>query len=273
MKLCYVNGRFTPPEEAALPLSDLLVQRGVGVFEVIGTYGGRPLLLTPHLERLLNGAERERIRPTLSMEDMKCLVREGLARAGSDVQVKVYLSGGDVFEDVQGFTAPRFFMIFEELSPPPREAYEEGVALEPLPFGRKDPAVKGVDYRTTYALSRSGAFEVLYCPDGEITEAGHSTFFLVLEGRLVTAPLSRVLKGTTRSVILELARAEGVETQERCPRVDELPRASEAFITGSVKKVLPVVRVGEQRIGTGRPGPVAARLLKLYLDRIQNWLE
>ena len=133
--------------------------------------------------------------------------------------------------------------------------------------------MKGVDYRTTYALSQSGAFEVLYCPDGEITEAGHSTFFLVLEGRLVTAPLSRVLKGTTRSVILELARAEGIETQERCPRVDELPRASEAFITGSVKKVVPVVRVGEQRIGTGRPGPVAARLLKLYLDRIQKWLE
>jgi len=89
----------------------------------------------------------------------------------------------------------------------------------------------------------------------------------------VTAPLSRVLKGTTRSVILELAHAEGIETQERCPRVDELSRASEAFITGSVKKVVPVVRVGEQKIGTGRPGPVTTRLRQLYLDHIQKWLE
>ena len=114
---------------------------------------------------------------------------------------------------------------------------------------------------------------MLYCPEGEITEAGHSSFFLVRDGALVTAPLSRVLGGTTRRAILELARGSGIPVEERCPMLSELPLADEAFITGSVKKVLPVVRVGDRTIGTGRPGPMTLRLSRLYLDHIRKWLE
>ena len=110
--------------------------------------------------------------------------------------------------------------------------------------GRENPKVKSVDYRAAYALPL-GAFEVLYCPGGEITEAGHSSFFLVRDGALITAPLSRVLGGTTRRAILELACGSGISVEERCPMLSELALADEAFITGSVKKVLPIVRVRE----------------------------
>ena len=272
MKLCYINEKFVPPAEAVLPVSDLMIQRGVGVFETIGTYEKRPLMLTPHLERLLAGAERSRIRPALSLEAMRDVVREGIARLGEELQVKVYLSGGDVFDPEEGFVSPRFFAVFERLALPAPELYETGVELEPLDEGRENPDVKSVDYRATYALS-PGAFEVLYCPDGEITEAGHSSFFLVRNGTLITAPLSRVLGGTTRRAVLELARGAGIPVEERCPTVAELPRADEAFITGSVKKVLPVAKIGDRTIGTGRPGPLTSRLSKLYLEHIRKWLE
>ena len=273
MELCYIEGQFVPLKEARLPVSDLIIQRGVGVFEVIATHDGRPLLMTPHLERLTRSAESSRIHGGPSIEEMKRIICEGVARAGGAVRVKAYLTGGDVFDEGRGFVRPRFFAIFEELSLPPTEAYEKGVTLEPLPYGRDDPSVKSVDYRSSYALSQSGAFEVLYCPDGEVTESGHSSFFLVLDRKIVTAPLSRVLKGTTRQVILELARGEGFEVEERCPLWSELPRASEAFITGSSKKVVPVARIGGIVIGDGKPGPVTRRLSELYLRRIEEWLE
>ena len=88
MELCYIDGRFVPPEAAVLPVSDLMIQRGVGVFETIGTYERRPLMLTPHLERLLAGAERYRIRPVLSLEAMREVVREGIARLDMEVQIR-----------------------------------------------------------------------------------------------------------------------------------------------------------------------------------------
>lgn len=271
--LCYIEGQFLPLEKAALPVSDLIIQRGVGVFEVIATCGGRPLMLSPHLERLTRSAASVRIRLTPPVEEMKRVIREGIARMGGEVRVKVYLTGGDVFDGEKGFIEPRFFVVFDRPDLPPKEAYEHGATLEPLPFGRDDPSVKSVDYRTSYALSQSGALEVLYCPDGEITETGHSSFFLVLNGTLVTAPLSRVLKGTTRQAILELARGEGIPVEERCPLWSELPQAREAFITGSSKRVVPVSRVGHIVIGDGRPGPMTARLSELYLRRIEQWLE
>lgn len=272
MELCYIDGKFVAPSEAVLPVSDLMIQRGVGVFETIGTYEKRPLMLTPHLERLLAGAERSRIRPVLSLEKMRDVVREGIARLDEDLQIKVYLSGGDTFDPGAGFVSPRFFVLFERLVLPDPELYEMGVVLEPLDEGRENPDVKSVDYRATYALPPE-AFEVLYCPGGEITEAGHSSFFLVRDGVLVTAPLSRVLGGTTRRAVLELARGVGIPVEERCPMLSELPQADEAFITGSVKKVLPVARIGDRRIGAGCPGPVTTCLSNLYRNRIREWLE
>ena len=272
MELCHIDGRFVPPSEAALPVSDLIIQRGIGVFETVGTYEKRPLMLTPHLERLLAGAERLRIRPTLSLGEMRDVVKEGIVRLDAELQVKIYLTGGDVFDEEKGFVSPRFFIVFERLALPSPRLYETGVVLEPVDGSRENPEVKSVDYRAAYALP-PGAFEVLYCPGGEITEAGHSSFFLVRDGVLVTAPLSRVLGGTTRRAILELACGSGISVEERCPTLSELTLADEAFITGSVKKVLPVVRVGDRTVGTGRPGPMTLRLSKLYLDHIRKWLE
>ena len=272
--LCYINGQFVSQESANLPVTDLIIQRGVGVFEVIATYNSRPLLLTPHVERLKASAESAKIKFNLDLDNLKNIIREGIKQAGGEVRVKVYLTGGDSFDELTGeFINPRLFILFERLEVPSPEQYEKGVTLEPVAYGRKDPTVKSVDYRSSYMISQPDAYEVLYCPDGEITETGHSTFFLVVNNKLVTAPLSRVLKGTTRQAILEIAKRENIIIEERCPLWSELAEASEAFITGSSKKVVPVVKVGNITIGDGKPGALTRRIYDLYIKHIENWLE
>ncbi|MBR0045211.1 MAG: aminotransferase class IV family protein [Synergistaceae bacterium] len=274
MLLCYINGQFVSQESAKLPVTDLIIQRGVGVFEVIATYNSRPLLLTPHLERLKASADSAKIKFNLDLNNLKNIIREGIKRAGGEVRVKVYLTGGDSFDELTGeFINPRLFILFEQLEVPSQEQYEKGVTLEPVAYGRKDPTVKSVDYRSSYMISQPDAYEVLYCPDGEITETGHSSFFLVVNNKLVTAPLSRVLKGTTRQAILEIAKRENIIIEERCPLWSELAEAGEAFITGSSKKVVPVVKVGNIKIGDGKPGALTRRIYDLYIKHIENWLE
>ncbi len=271
-----MNGEFIEPDKAVLPISDLIIQRGVGVFEVIATHKSKALMLTPHLNRLLNSAKSSGIINIPDIEFMKKIIREGISKIAHEVRVKPYITGGDNFDEASGkFTHPRFFVIFEPQEHMPKEIYDHGVMLEPVPFGREDPNVKSVDYRKTYQLP-AGAFESLYCPDGEITEAGHSTFFLVLKNNtLVTAPLERVLKGTTRSAILDIAKNEGLKIEERCPLWSELVNedAAEAFITGSVKRVVPVVKIGGITMSNGRPGEITKRLANLYDEYIERWLE
>lgn len=261
------------PEEAVLPLSDLIIQRGVGVFEAFASFDGRPLMLTPHMNRFTASAKSSGIANIPDVEYMKGIVREGIAKAGRDVRIRTFLTGGDYFDAKRGcFPEPRFFVIFDEAGLITPEEREHGVVLEPVAFGRDNPEVKSVDYRATYQMPE-GAYEILYCPNGEITEGGHSTFFLVLGDKLVTAPLNRVLRGTTRSAIVELALQEGLTVEERCPLWSELAGASEAFVTGSIKMVVPVVKIGGITIGDGRPGKITRRLSELYKKHIEKWLE
>ena len=274
MALCYMDGTFLPLEKASVPVSDYIILRGVGVFESICTFRRRPLMLTPHLERLGRSAQSAGISLPLSLDEIKEIVREGISRVADECLARPYVTGGDVFH--QGiFPSPRFFILFEKVQKPAPEVYDRGVMLLPVDEGRRIPGVKSVDYMfsyTEYSKNRD-AYEILYAPEGEITEASHSTFFLYRRGTLITAPLSRVLRGTTRDIILQLAREGGMKVEERPPLLSEVAEAEEAFITGSVKEVVPVVRVGDQKVGKGTPGPVTRMLHHTFLEEIVRWLE
>ena len=271
--LCFIDGKFVKPEEAVLPLSDLIIQRGVGVFEAFASFGQKPLMLTPHINRFIASAKSSGIENLPDIEYMKGVVREGIAKIGRDVRIRTFLTGGDYFDTEKGcFPEPRFFVIFDDVGLIPPEAKERGVILEPVSFGRDNPEVKSVDYRATYKMPRE-AYDILYCPNGEITECGHSNFFLICGDKIITAPLSRVLKGTTRGAVIELAKQEGYTVEERCPLWSELTGASEAFITGSMKLIVPAVKIGGITIGDGKPGEITRNLSELYVKHIEKWLE
>ena len=271
--LCYIDGKFVKPEEASLPISDLIIQRGVGVFEAFASFGGKSLMLTPHMERFIASAKSSEIANIPDIEYMKNVVREGIARVGHDVRIRTFLTGGDYFDTEKAcFPEPRFFVIFDDAGLISEEDRERGVMLEPVTFGRDNPEVKSVNYRATYKMPKD-AYDILYCPNGEITECGHSNFFLVVNNKIITAPLSRVLKGTTRGAVIELARQEGYTVEERCPLWSELTGASEAFITGSMKLVVPAVKIGGITIADGKMGQVTRRLIELYKKYMERWLE
>ena len=73
-----------------------------------------------------------------------------------------------------------------------------------------------------------------------------------------------MLLGVTRSTILELARADGLEVREAPIMPDELLRASEVFLTGTTAGVWPVVSVDGHKVGSGDVGPVAIALQERF---------
>ncbi|MDO9508300.1 MAG: aminotransferase class IV [Thermovirgaceae bacterium] len=275
MTICYAEGDFTELERASLPLSDLAFQRGIGVFETIRIYDGHPMAMTPHLERLAESARRCRIALPLPLEEMKDLIREGVRRYGENGRARPFITGGDVLDKEKGFTKPRFYVFFEPLDAPSEKTYLEGVALHPVDASRPMPSIKSINYLGSYLplAEDPGALEILYCPGGEITESSHSNAFMIKDGKILTAPVERVLEGTMRNMAIEIAREAGFIVEVRCPRDEELPLCSEFFITGSVKEILPVSRVGKTFIGGGKPGPVSAHLRRLYLQNIERWVE
>ena len=58
METYYVDGQFVPAEKAVLPVDDLAIIRGVGVFDFLRTHGQRPYFLAEHVARLENSARQ-----------------------------------------------------------------------------------------------------------------------------------------------------------------------------------------------------------------------
>lgn len=275
MKLCYRNGIFLPLEEAYLPVSHLALQRGVGIFESLRTYRERPFALSQHLDRLYISAEKACMTPPVGKAQLESIIREGFKRISGDVLAKPYFLCGSTMAD-DSFPDIELIVTFEPVHMIPKKEYENGISLLPVDFGRPFPEIKTINYMAPYVarmLAGSKDLEVLYCPGGRITESTASTFFAALDGKLVTAPKGTVLSGVTRNIIIELARKQGFQVEERLLDLEELRRAQEAFITGSLKEVTSVVKVGDITIGSGRPGPVSAKLRHLLLSNLDNWLE
>ena len=276
LSICYLDGKFAQLSECRLPVTDMAVQRGVAVFEAVRFYDRKLFAADLHLARLAESAKRagiaaEKVLPLLPEIFSAGVKTEGCPDEGL---VRPFITGGDV-NDKGRFPEPRFFVIFGAITKTSEEERRRGAVLVPNRMERPYPLCKSTNYLfALIPLSSADRLnhETLYMPDGEITEAMTNNFFLCRGGKIITAPVGRVLDGVTRKVVLTLARENGFVIEERCPKVEELAGADEAFITGTVNELLSVVRVGDTTIGNGKPGPVAAHLYRLFLANIGRWL-
>ena len=113
---------------------------------------------------------------------------------------------------------------------------------------------------------RRGAHEaIIVDAHGQLVEGTTSNIFVVREGALCTPPVEAgILEGITRRSVLELAAQRGLPFREVALRASDLERASEVFITSSIREIVPVVRVDDVPVGGGKPGATTLALLDAY---------
>jgi branched-chain amino acid aminotransferase len=157
----------------------------------------------------------------------------------------------------------------------PEAWYREGVDVAIVPVTRNvptalDPAIKSGNLLNNYlaweAGHRLGVFEpILLNHAGLIAEGATSNLFLVKDERLMTPDLrGGLLAGITRAAVLEAAGLGGLDPLETDLRPEDLRAASEAFLTSTLKGVLPIRRCDGWPIREGRPGPVTRRVMALF---------
>jgi len=95
---------------------------------------------------------------------------------------------------------------------------------------------------------------------GYVSEGAGDNVFILKKGTLITPPLrAGVLEGITRLVMTEIADNMGIETIQRDITINELENADEAFITGTIGEIQPLIEIDGRTIGSERPGPVTKR--------------
>ena len=102
---------------------------------------------------------------------------------------------------------------------------------------------------------------------GELLE-GVSSNFIAIQGQVLRSAGGGVLPGITRQVVFELAAELGMEVQEQAVGLAEVGELDEACLTSSVRGIVPIVRIANQSVGNGRPGPRVTELRDLLTRRI-----
>lgn len=265
MATYYIDGDFVPAEQAVLPVNDLAILRGYGVFELLRTYGGRPFFLEAHIERLERSAQHIGLHFPYAHAELIDTVRRTLARNRfAEANVRIVVTGGpsDDFATPQG--KPRLLVLVSPVPELPAEWYTDGVKVITHIAERPITGAKSINYiPATMAMQRArqaGAVEALYVTrDGRVQEGTTSNVFAFTDEGLVT-PGREILQGITRRVTLDMA-APRHPVSIRDLSIDELYTAAEVFITGTNKGLVPVVRIDDRVIGDGHPGPLTRDLM------------
>lgn len=277
-RIAYVNGAYVPHRSAVTHIEDRGYQFADGVYEVIALVQGKLLDLDPHLDRLDYSLDEVRIRQPLSRSGLKHVIRMVLQ--------KNRLQEGLVYIQVTRGIAARSHEFPRQVDPvlvvtcryvdPAKLANlrREGVKVISLPESRwARPDIKSVSLLPNVlgkqkALDQGSYEAILINREGYVTETNSTNFWIVpSQGILQTYPAcGHILNGITRQRLIKLVGPLGFEVKEHPFTLKEALQAEEAFLSSSISGIVPVTRIDNQIIGSGRPGDVVMHLTKIYQE-------
>jgi D-alanine transaminase len=278
---CYLNGEFTSMREAKVSVMDRGFIFGDGVYEVVPVYAGRPFRFAEHMARLARSLLELRITNPMDVAQWRELVdrlvaayAKTLGKNPGETDQLVYLqvTRGVAMRDhvmPPGIT-PTVFASSNRMSPPSAQDRAAGVAcVSAEDFRWKKAHIKSVSLAGA-VLARQmsadvGAAETVMFRDGWLSEAAACNVWVVSNGTVMGAPKSNlVLEGIRYGLIEELCGQAGIPFQLRPISRDEVFAADELMLSSATKEVLPVTRLDQRSIGTGRPGPIYELLYAGY---------
>lgn len=273
-----IDGVLVAANDAVVSVFDRGFLYGDSVFETLRTYGGRLFRRDEHVERLFRSCERIVMQPRVTAAQLVDDMNRAMGALGLDecvVRLMITRGTGPLGLDVRRAQTPLRVVMALPLSPPAPEVYAHGISAG-LTHGARatdGTAAAGAKYSNYlssvlalhHAHGQGQSEAIAVGMHGEILEGTTSNLFVVRDGVLCTPPLqSGILEGITRRVVLELARELAVSSQVRTLFPSDVYRASEAFITGTVREIVAVTRIDDVVIGDGKPGLLTQRLLQAF---------
>jgi D-alanine transaminase len=272
-RIAYVNGRYVPHGFAQVHIEDRGYQFADGVYEVCEVRGGHLVDARRHMERLQRSLSELRISKPMPLNALGVVLRETVRRNRvRDGIVYLQITRGVAPRD-HGFpaaaTRPAVVVTARNHDSARNEtAAEKGIGVITVPetrWARVD--IKSVallpNVLAKQAARDQGAKEAWFVDrDGTVTEGASTNAWIVTgEGAVVTRPLSNaILRGITRTVLLDVLADHGLRLEERPFTVAEAHAAREAFVTSASQIVMPVVSIDGRPVANGAPGMVATAL-------------
>lgn len=241
------NGILSPIDQATLPVDNLELSYGFGVYESLRVRHQSIYFLTEHVERLFFSAQCLGLEHPFSLEQItdwsNQLVKANQIEAAN---IKMLLLGGKTPADAHLYiflTAPRFL---------DKKEYRDGVKVITFHHERFMPQAKTLNMLPSYLAYRQasevGAFDALLIDrEGCIREGTRTNFFAIKNTTLYTPPVEIILNGITRQTVIKCAEENGFAVKEVPLPLKNIFEYDGAFVTNTSGGIVPVAQIDEKR--------------------------
>jgi branched-chain amino acid aminotransferase len=274
----YIDGKFYSERDAKVSVFDHGFLYGDGVFEGIRAYHGRVFKLKEHIDRLFYSAKAILLEIPMTHEKMSRAVIEACrANKIRDGYIRLVVTRGvgTLGLNPRSCKNPSVIIIADKIQVYPPELYSRGMEIVTVPTVRNlhsavNPAIKSLNYLNNILAkieaNNAGVEEaVMLNVEGFVSECTADNLFIVKNGELFTPPLSAgALYGITRQTVIELARQNGIKVSEPNLTRYDLFCADECFLCGTGAEIMPVIKIDNRVIGTGKPGTITRNLVSEY---------
>ena len=275
-RIVYVNGEYLAEEGAKISVFDRGFLFADAVYEVSAVLKGKLVDNDAHLKRLARSLGELKMTPPATGEEIEAIQMELIRRNSIDEGV-IYLQATRGAAD-RDFAFPKnatpsLVMFTQKKSLSQNPAADVGITVITVPdirWKRRDIKTVGLlpASMAKQAALDAGANDAWFVEDGFVNEGSSNNAFIVThDGKIVTRHLgTEILHGITRKSVMELAKRENLEIEERPFTPEEAAEAREAFSTSASAFVMPVVKIDGHVLGNGVPGPVSEKMRKLYVE-------
>ncbi|MBO6948885.1 MAG: D-amino-acid transaminase [Rhodospirillales bacterium] len=275
-RIVYVNGEYLPEEDAKISVFDRGFLFADGVYEVSAVIDGKLIDNEAHLARLKRSMSELKMTPPATGEEIIAIMEQMVERNGIEeglVYLQVTRGAADRDFAMPTDATPSLVMFTQKKTLTQNPVADKGISVITVP----DIRWKRRDIKTVALLPASlakqaaldaGANDAWFVEDGFVNEGSSNNAFIVTEdGKIITRHLgNEILHGITRKAVMELAKRENLEIEERPFTPEEAYDAREAFSTSASAFVMPVIKIDDHTLGNGVPGPVTDKLRKLYIE-------
>ena len=275
---CYLNGEWLPLAEAKISVLDRGFIFGDGIYEVVPVYYRKPFRFDSHLARFERSTREIGLANPLDRAGWRSLVERLVATCEAGHQFIYWQVTRGVARREFSFpadTPPTVFAMTTPFTRPSPAQREQGLRA----VSRADERWLRCDIKSVSLLgavlarqfaSENGADEVVQFRDGWLTEGSSSNMWVVRNGTVMAPPRDRlILEGIRYGFVGELCERIGVPFEVRRLRKDEVESCDELMLTSATREILPIVALDGRPVGSGRPGPVYAKLRAAYDEAIE----
>ena len=283
LRIAYVNGRYLPGHHAMIHIEDRGYQFSDGVYEVCEVRDAQIIDERRHMARLNRSLDELRIAMPMPASALAVVMRECLRRNRVRYGILYLQITRGVARRDHAFpppaTKPSLVITARHLDQAGNErTAAEGIAVITVRDNRWERVdIKSISLLPNVLAKQNarelGAKEAWFVDRrGHVTEGSSTNAWIVSkEGKVITRPADTgILRGITRTVLIDVIAAHGLELEERAFTAEEAYRAREAFVTSASQVVLPVVRIDDRPIGNGVPGSIATALRAKFHCYVQR---